>query len=69
MFDEEASRKWNDEPEDYKFLLFSNDHDETSDIVSPPTTPTSPINHSTTKHIYDAYETHMMKLKRFKLNM
>nr|ADN34143.1 copia-type polyprotein [Cucumis melo subsp. melo] len=43
VFDEEASWNWNDEPEDYKFLLFPEDHDEPTDIASPSTTPTSPI--------------------------
>ncbi|KAA0039323.1 copia-type polyprotein [Cucumis melo var. makuwa] len=43
VFDEEASWNWNDEPEDYKFLLFPDDHDEPSDIASPPTPLTSPI--------------------------
>ncbi|KAA0039326.1 copia-type polyprotein [Cucumis melo var. makuwa] len=39
VFDEEASWNWNDEPEDYKFLLFPDDQDEPSDIASPPTLP------------------------------
>ncbi|TYK00355.1 copia-type polyprotein [Cucumis melo var. makuwa] len=43
VFDEEASWNWNDEPEDYKFLFFLDDHDEPSDIASPSTPPTSPI--------------------------
>ncbi|KAA0045581.1 copia-type polyprotein [Cucumis melo var. makuwa] len=43
VFDEEASWNWNDEPEDYKFLLFPDDHDEPSDIASPSTPPISPI--------------------------
>ncbi|KAA0036801.1 Retrovirus-related Pol polyprotein from transposon TNT 1-94 [Cucumis melo var. makuwa] len=42
VFGKEASGNWNDEPEDYKFLLFPNDHDEPSDIASL-STPPSPI--------------------------
>ncbi|KAA0066128.1 copia protein [Cucumis melo var. makuwa] len=37
VFDEEASWNWNDNLEDYKFLLFPDDHDEPSDIASPST--------------------------------
>ncbi|KAA0048679.1 copia-type polyprotein [Cucumis melo var. makuwa] len=43
VFDEEESWNWNDEPEDYKFLLFPDDHDEPSDIASPSIVPTLPI--------------------------
>ncbi|KAL0554273.1 hypothetical protein IC582_008190 [Cucumis melo] len=42
VFDEEASWNWNDELEDYKFLFFTDDHDEPSDIASPPTSPITP---------------------------
>ncbi|TYK12007.1 copia protein [Cucumis melo var. makuwa] len=42
VFDEEASWNWNDEPEDYKFLCFPDEHDEPSDIASPPTSPITP---------------------------
>ncbi|KAL0544873.1 hypothetical protein IC582_020003 [Cucumis melo] len=42
VFDEEASWNWNDEPEDYKFLFFPDERDEPSDIASPPTSPISP---------------------------
>ncbi|KAL4020424.1 hypothetical protein IC575_019200 [Cucumis melo] len=42
VFDEEASWNWNDELEDYKFLCFPDEHDEPSDIASPPTSPITP---------------------------
>ncbi|XP_038895800.1 uncharacterized protein LOC120083966 [Benincasa hispida] len=43
VFNEEVTWNWNDELKDYKFLLFLNDDDESSDIASPSTPSMSPI--------------------------
>lgn len=74
VFDEKASWNWDDEPKYYKFLFFSYDHDESSDITSLSTPQASPItpqqntpslyvSSSERPHGMEVYERYMMKMK------